>query len=137
MLEFLSNVVSSDQINSLVLTEMSGDQMVMIVLQNPKPEVAYIEHVDAIVKTEQPFWVHRPAKNRVVEMGRDGQIRMDIRVEGLNVHDDGGLEYQSIEGCSMEGGSQLLVSEDWAEIVWVYRCIISFPLSKVDIPLSS
>ena len=54
---------------------------------------------------------------------------MDIRVEGLDVHDDGGLEYWRIEGCSMKGGS-LLISENWAEIMWVYRCIISFPLLK-------
>ena len=48
-------------------------------------------------------------KDRVVKMETDGQIelecRMDIRVEGLDVHHDGGLEYWSIEGCGTEGGS--------------------------------
>ena len=43
-------------------------------------------------------------KDWVVKMDGDGWIRMDIRVKGLDVHDRG-LEYQSIEGCGMEGGS--------------------------------
>ena len=42
-------------------------------------------------------------------MNGDGWIRVecgtDIRVEGLDVHDDGGPEYWSIEGRGMEGGS--------------------------------
>ena len=57
----------------------------------------------------QPFWVHRPVKNWVVKVDRDERVGMkwgmDSRVEGLDVNDDGGLEYQSIEGCSVEGGS--------------------------------
>ena len=59
----------------------------------------------------------------IVKMNRDGQIGMEcgtnIRVKGLDDHDDGGSEYRSIEQYSMEGGSQLLVSEYWMEIVWV------------------
>ena len=41
-------------------------------------------------------------------MDGDGRIgtecRMDIRVEGLDIHDDRGPEYQSIEGHDTEGG---------------------------------
>ena len=48
-------------------------------------------------------------KERVVEMDRDGWIgmecRMNIRVKGLDVHDDRGLEYRSIGGYGTEGGS--------------------------------
>ena len=103
------NIVPSDQINSPVLVKMSGDWVIMIVLQNSELKVAHIRHVDAVVTMEQPFWVHRSAKDRVVKMGRDGWVgmesRIDIRVEGLDDHNDWGQEYRGIEGCGAERGS--------------------------------
>ena len=48
--EFWPNIVLSNQINSLVLTEVSGEWAGMIVLQNSKPEVTHIRHIDVVVK---------------------------------------------------------------------------------------
>ena len=82
-----------------------------------------------------------PLEGRVGELLRDGRVRMErgtnVGVQGFEVHDCGCSEYWSIKyGCS-EGGCKLLVSEHWSKIVRVNSCITSFPLFRVDVPLSS
>ena len=50
VLEFWSNVGTSDQVSSLILAKVSRDWVVMIVLQNPKPEITHIWHIDAVLR---------------------------------------------------------------------------------------
>ena len=80
-------------------------------------------------------------ESRVGKLLEDGGVRikcrMNVGMEGFEVHDCGCLEYQTIDyGCS-EGGCKLLVSEHWPKIVRVNSCITPFPLFRVDVPLSS
>ena len=63
--------------------------------------------------------------------------RVNVRMKGFEVHDCGCLEYRRIEYSCLERGCKLLVSEHRSVIVRINSCIIPFPLSRVDVPLSS
>ena len=71
----------------------------------------------------------------------DGRVRMkrrmNVGMEGFEVHDYGCLEYQRVEHGCLEGGCKLLVSEHWPKIVRVNSCITPLPLFRVDVPSSS
>ena len=64
-------VLSSNQINSLVLTEVSGGRMIVFVPENSETKVIGVRYVNAIVLPEETIGVQRPS--------RIGFVRVEMR----------------------------------------------------------
>ena len=55
------HILLSDKVNSLVLSEVSCEYMIMLVPENAQMKVIYIQNIDMIIFTEESFRVDRPS----------------------------------------------------------------------------
>jgi hypothetical protein len=140
--ELWPGVLASNEFKGLVLAEMSGERMIVLVLEDSESEVIGVGNVNAVIQSEETFGVGRPTRIRGgVKVFRGNRVgvkcRTDIGVELLDVHDDDSSEDGSSKTGGSEGSCQLFVRKNGTKIVWVYAGIVVAPLFRIDVPSSS
>ena len=92
-------IVAMDKVNGLILSGVSGKDVVMLVAENTEPEVIRVRNVDKVIMTEEAVRSNKPAGLRFFLMGNVkrviGKCRQDIGVKLFLVHDDGRVENRS------------------------------------------
>ena len=85
-------IVMMDEVNSLILTGMSGEDMIMLVVEDSEPEVISVGNIDEVIMSEKTICSNGPSGLRILKVGnieRVGQkCREDVRVELLLIHND-------------------------------------------------
>ena len=89
-------IVTTDKVNGLILSGVSGEDMVMLVAENAEPEVIRVWNIDEVIVTEEAVRSNRPAGLRFFLVGDVkrviGKCGQDIGVKLFLVHDDGRTE---------------------------------------------
>ena len=89
-------IVVTDKVNRLILSRVSGEDMVMLVAENVELEVIRVWNIDEVIVTEEAVRSNGPAGLRFFLVGDVkrviGKCRQDIGVKLFLVHDDGRAE---------------------------------------------
>ena len=64
-------IVAPDEIDGLILSRMSGKDVVMLVAENAELEVIGVRNIDEIVLTEKPIRSDGPAGLRICLVGNE------------------------------------------------------------------
>ena len=92
-------IVMTDEVNRLILSRVSREDMVMLVAEDVEPEVIRVRNVDEVIMAEESVRSNGPARLRFFLMGNVkrvvGECGQDIRVKLFLVHDDGRMENRS------------------------------------------
>ena len=92
-------IVTTDEVNGLILSGVSGEDMVMLVAEDTEPEVIRVRNIDEVIMAEESVRSNGPARLRLFLMGNVkrviGKCGQDIRVKLFLVHDDGHTENRS------------------------------------------
>ena len=98
-MESRPGIVATDEVNGLILSGVSGKDVVMLVAESMEPEVIRVQNVDKVIVTEEAVRSNGPAGLRFFLVGDVkrviGKCRQDIGVKLFLVHDDGRAENQS------------------------------------------
>ena len=85
-------IVVTDEVNSLILTRMSREDMIMLVVEDSEPEVVSVGNIDEVIMSEKTICSNGPLGLRILKMGSiervGGDCGEDVRVELLLIHND-------------------------------------------------
>ena len=85
-------IVATDEVNGLVLSRMSGKDVIVLVVENTEPEVIGVRNIDKVVMTEETIRSNGPAGLRFFLVGNVkrvvGKCGQDVDVELFLVHDN-------------------------------------------------
>ena len=86
-------IVATDKVNRLILSGVSGKDVVMLVAENTEPEVIRVRNEDKVIVTEEAVRSNGPAGLRFFLMGNVKKVirkyGQDIGVKLFLVHYDG------------------------------------------------
>ena len=92
-------IVATDEVIRLILSGVSGEDMVMLVAEDAEPEVIRVWNVDKVIVMEEAVRSNGPAGLRFFLVGDVkrvvGKCGQDIGVKLFLVHDDGCMENRS------------------------------------------
>ena len=78
--------------SGLILTGMSGEDMVMLVAEDLEPEVVSVGDINEVIMCEKTICSNRPLGLRILKVGNvervGGDCREDVGVELLLIHND-------------------------------------------------
>ena len=103
------SIIALDQVDSLVLSEVSSGWMIMFVIEDSKSEIFRVGHIDMIISLEETIGVQRPLWVGLLRIEVNGcdrvsrQSRADVGVVLLDVHQGHGSEYWRKKYCCSEG----------------------------------
>ena len=85
-------IVAPDEVGSLILTGMSGEDMVMLVVEDSEPEVVSVGDINEVIMSEKTIYSNGPLGLRILKVGNiervSGKCREDVGVELLLIHND-------------------------------------------------
>ena len=92
-------IVATDKIDRLILSGVSGKDVVMLVAENAEPKVIRVRDIDEVIVTEEAVRSNGPTGLRFFLVGNVkrviGKCGQDIGVKLFLVHDDGCTENRS------------------------------------------
>ena len=81
-----------DEVNGLILTRMSGEDMIMLVAEDLELEVVSVGNIDEVIMSEKTICSNGPLGLRILKVGNvervGGDCREDVGVELLLIHND-------------------------------------------------
>ena len=90
------SIISENETSCFVLTRMSGEYVIVLVLQNTELEIGGVGNVDTRLMTEESIGSYGPIRFGIGEMGFVERVRrkslQDVIVEFLLLHDNGCTE---------------------------------------------
>ena len=85
-------IVATDEVNGLILTGMSGEDMIMLVVEDSEPEVISVGNIDEVIMSEKTICSNRPLGLQVLKVGNKERVGRkcgeDVGVELLLIHND-------------------------------------------------
>ena len=85
-------VIATDEVNGFHLTRMSGEDVVVFVMENTEPEVVGIGNVDKVVVTEESIRSNRPTGLRFLIVSNEKWVIRkcgeDVGIKLFLIHDD-------------------------------------------------
>ena len=85
-------IVMTDEVNGLILTRMSGEDMIMLVAEDSEPEAVSVRNIDEVIMSEKTICSNGPSGLRVLKVGNVERVGQkcgeDVRVELLLIHND-------------------------------------------------
>ena len=85
-------IVATDEVGGLILTGMSGEDMVMLVAEDSEPEVVSVGDINEVIMSEKTICSNGPSGLRILKMGKiervGGKCGEDVGVELLLIHND-------------------------------------------------
>ena len=143
--EIRPDVFPTNEFECFVLSEVSGEDVVVPESEYSELEVVGVRYKDSVVFSEKAFGVHGQAgigvgQSCVQERGSQGvesEGVADIMSELGFVHYGCSPKYRICKVRGSEGRCKLFLGEDWSEIVRIYSCIVAIPLFGVDVPTAS
>ena len=100
------SILALDKTNSLILTGVSSEYVVMLMVEDSEMEVRGVGNVDMSIVEEITCIVNRPAGIRILQEGKVSRVGRksgeDVRVELFCIHDDGGFQSGGEEFCHTE-----------------------------------
>ena len=85
-------IVATDEVGGLILTGMSGEDMVMLVAEDSEPEVVSVGDINEVIMSEKTICSNRPLGLQILKMGNiervSGKCGEDVGVELLLIHND-------------------------------------------------
>ena len=89
-MESRTGIVVTDEVNGLILTRMSGEDMIMLVVEDSEPEVVSVRNINEVIMSEKTICSNGPSGLRILKMGNIERVsrecREDVRVELLLIH---------------------------------------------------
>ena len=100
------SVLVLDKTNSLILTGVSSEYVVMLMAEDLETEVRGVGNVDTSIVEEITCIINRPAGIRILQEGKVSRVgrksREDVGVELFCIHDDSGFQSGGEEFCRAE-----------------------------------
>ena len=85
-------IVATDEVGGLILTGMSGEDMVMLVAEDSEPEVVSVGDINEVIMSEKTICSNGPSGLRILKVSNiervGGKCGEDVRVELLLIHND-------------------------------------------------
>ena len=85
-------IVATDEVNGLILTGMSGEDMIMLVAEDLEPEVVSVGNIDEVIMSEKTICSNGPSGLRILKVGNIERVGRkcgeDVGVELLLIHND-------------------------------------------------
>ena len=92
-------IVAMDKVDRLILSGVSGKDVVVLVAENAEPEVIRVRDIDEVIMTEEAVRSNGPTGLRFFLVGNVKRViwkcGQDIGVKLFLVHDDGRTENRS------------------------------------------
>ena len=99
-------ILMLDKTNSLILTGVSSEYVVVLMMEDSETEVGGVGNVDTSIVEEITCIVNRLAGIRILQEGKVSGVgrksREDVGVELFRIHDDGGFQSGGEEFCRAE-----------------------------------
>ena len=100
------SVLALDKTNSLILTGVSSEYVVMLMVEDSEMEVGGVGNVDTSIVEEITCIINRPAGIQILQEGKVSGVGRksgeDVGVELFRIHDDGGFQSGGEEFCRAE-----------------------------------
>ena len=100
------SILALDKTNSLILTGVSSEYVVMLMAEDSETEVGGVGNVDTSIVEEITCIVNRPAGIWILQEGKVSRVGRksgeDVGVELFRIHDDGGFQSGGEEFCRVE-----------------------------------
>ena len=100
------SVLALDKTNSLILTGVSSEYVVVLMAEDLETEIRGVRNVDTSIVEEIACIVNQPAGIWILQEGKVNGVRWksreDVRVELFCIHDDGGFQSRGEEFCCMK-----------------------------------
>ena len=100
------SVLMLDKTNSLILTRVSSEYVVMLMAEDSETEVGGVRNIDMFIVEEITCIINRPVGIRILQeekvSGIGRKSREDVGVELFCIHDDGGFQSGGEEFCHAE-----------------------------------
>ena len=85
-------IIATDEVNSLILTGMSGEDMIMLVAEDSELEVVIVGNINEVIMSEKTICSNGPSGLRILKVGNIERVGRkcgkDVGVELLLIHDD-------------------------------------------------
>ena len=85
-------IVAPDEVSGLILTRMSGEDMIMLVAEDSEPEVVSVRNIDEVIMSEKTICSNRPSGLQILKVGNIERVGWkcgeDVGVELLLIHND-------------------------------------------------
>ena len=85
-------IVAMDEVDSLILTGMSREDMIMLVAEDLELEVVSVGNIDEVIMLEKTICSNGPSGLRILKVGNVERVSWkcgeDVRVELLLIHND-------------------------------------------------
>ena len=85
-------IIMMDEVNSLILTGMSGEDMIMLVAEDSEPEVVSVGNINEVIMSEKTIFSNGPLGLQILKVGNiervGGKCGEDVGVELLLIHND-------------------------------------------------
>ena len=100
------SVLMLDKTNSLILTRVSSEYVVVLMAEDSETEVGGVRNIDMSIVEEITCIINRPAGIQILQEGKVSRVsrksREDVGVELFCIHDDGGFQSGGEEFCRAE-----------------------------------
>ena len=95
-----------DKTNSLILTRVSSEYVVMLMVEDSEMEIRGVGNIDTSIVEEITCIINRPTGIQILQEGKVSEVGQkggeDVRVELFCIHDDGGFQSRGEEFCHAE-----------------------------------
>ena len=85
-------IVATDEVDGLILTRMSGEDMIMLVAEDSELEVISVRNINEVIMSEKTICSNGPSGLQIIKVGNiervGGDCGEDVRVELLLIHND-------------------------------------------------
>ena len=85
-------IVTTDEVTGLILTGMSGEDMIVLVAEDLEPEVVSVRNIDEVIMSEKTICSNGPSGLRILKVGNVERVGRkcgeDVGVELLLIHND-------------------------------------------------
>ena len=85
-------IVATDEVSGLILTGMSGEDMIMLVAEDSEPEVVSVGNIDEVIMSEKTICSNGPSGLWILKVGNIERVGQkcgeDVGVELLLIHND-------------------------------------------------
>ena len=90
------SILALDKTNSLILTRVSSEYVVMLMAEDSEMEVGGVRNVDTSIVEEIMCIINQPAGIQILQEGKVSGVGRksgeNVRVELFCIHDDGGFQ---------------------------------------------
>ena len=85
-------IIATDEVDGLILTRMSREDMIMLVVEDSEPEVISVGNINEVIMSEKTICSNGPLGLQILKVGNIERVGQkcgeDVRVELLLIHND-------------------------------------------------